>query len=96
MPLLRESEQKNTSPVLMKQTYRRQDLGLGDDAVGQAVLPAFGSDLRPGDLEARDPLVGSHPGHAPQEVAGDVSVIDGERRRQVLRLSQNLWKPRGC
>lgn len=71
----------------------RQDLGLGDDAVGQAVLPAFGGDLSPGDLEACDSLMGSHPGHAPQEVAGDVSIDDGERGRQVLWLGQNLWKP---
>lgn len=83
------------NPGLMK-TYWRQNLGLGDDAVGEAVLPAFGGDLSPGDLEARDPLMGSHPGHAPQEVAGDVSLVDGERRCQVLRLCQNLWKPQSC
>lgn len=69
----------------------RQDLGLGDDTVGQAVLPALSGDLGPGDLEACDSLMGSNPGHAPQEVSRDVSLVDGERSRQVLWLSQNLW-----
>lgn len=53
-------------------------------------MPAFGGDLGPGDLEACDSLMGSHPGHAPQEVARDVSLVDGERGRQVLRLRQDL------
>lgn len=70
----------------------RQDLGLGYDAVGQTVLPALSVDLRPGDLEACDPLVRSHPGHAPQEAAGYVSVIHGEGGRQIFWLSKNLWK----
>lgn len=76
--------------------YRRQDLRLGDDAVGEAVLPALGGHLRPGDLETRDPLVGGHPGHPPQEAAGDVPLADGEGGRQVLRLGQNLGVSRSC
>lgn len=72
-------------------TYRRQDLGLGDDAVGEAVLAALGGDLSPGDLKTRDPLMRRHPGHAPQEAAGDVSLVDGEGGGQVFRLRQNLW-----
>lgn len=71
----------------------RQDLGLGDDAVWQTVLPALGGDLSPGDLEACDSLIGRHPGHTPQEVTGDVSFIDGEGSREVLWLGQNLWLP---
>ena len=45
----------------MKQTYWRQDLGLGDDAVGQAVLSALFGDLCPGDLKACDSLMGQDP-----------------------------------
>lgn len=59
-------------------------------------MPALGGDLSPGDLEARDSLMGSHPGHTPQEVAGDVSLVDGEGSCQVLWLGQNLWKPWRC
>lgn len=79
-----------------KQSYWWQDLRLGDDAVGKAVLPALGGHLRPGDLEPRDPLVGRHPGHSPQEAAGDVALTHGEGGRQVLRLGQNLRVQRSC
>lgn len=79
-----------------KRAYRWQNLRLGDDAVGEAVLPALGGHLRPGDLETRDPLVGRHPGHPPQEAAGDVPLADGEGGRQVLRLGQNLRVSRSC
>lgn len=72
---------------------RWQDLGLGDDAVGQAVLPAFSCDFSPGDLEARDSLMGSQPRDAPVEIAGDVSLIGREGSRQVLRFSKNFRKP---
>lgn len=82
--------------MFLKMTYWRQDLGLGDDAVGKAVLPAFRVDFRPGDLEAGDPLVRSNPGHAPQEGARDVPFFDGEGGRQVLRFGQNFGVPQRC
>lgn len=83
--------------VLMKRgTYRRQDLGLGDDAVGQTVLPALSSNLCPSDLEARDSLTGGQSGHAPQEVPSDISLINWERSRQVLWFSQNLRNTQNC
>lgn len=59
-------------------------------------MPAFSGDLGPGDLEACDSLMGGQLRHAPQEAAGDVPLNDGERGRQVLRLSQNLRSARGC
>lgn len=77
-------------------THRRQNLGLGDDAVGQAVLPALGGNLGPGDLEARDALVGSHPGNAPQETASDVRLVDRKGGCQVLWFRQNLREPLSC
>ena len=76
-------------------TYWWEDLGLGDDAVGEAVLPALGGHFRPGDLEARDWLMGGQPGHAPQEAAGDVAVADGEGGGQILGLRQDLGVSRG-
>lgn len=59
-------------------------------------MPALGGHLGPGDLETGDPLVGSHPGHTPQEVASDVSLADGERGCQVLWLGQNLGRRWSC
>lgn len=79
-----------------KSTHWRQDLRLGDDAVGEAVLPALGGDLSPGDLEACDPLMGSHPGYAPQEAAGDVSLVDGKGSCKVFRFRQNFWNSCSC
>lgn len=40
--------------------------------------------------------MGGHPGHPPQEAAGDVPLADGEGGRQVLRLGQNLRVRRSC
>lgn len=74
----------------------RQDLGLGDDAVGEAVLPALCGNFCPGDLKACDSLVGQNPGNAPQEISSDVAVVDREGGCQVLRLGQHLGKTSGC
>lgn len=83
-------ETKTAKEKTRNQSYRWQNLRLGDDAVGKAVLPALSGHLCPGDLEPSDPLVGRHPGHSPQEAAGDVALTDGEGGCQVLRLGQNL------
>lgn len=67
-------------------TYRGQDLGLRDDAVGKAVLPALGGDLRPGHLEAGHGLVEGGLGHLPREVSCDADVLDHEGGGEVLGL----------
>lgn len=87
---MERQRQRDKKERKKKQSYRWQNLRLGNDAVGKAVLPALCGYLRPGDLEPRDPLVGRHPGHSPQEAAGDVSLTDGEGGCQVLRLGQDL------
>lgn len=76
-----------------QKSYWRQDLGLGDDAVWQTVLPALSGDLSPGNLEACDSLIGCNPGHTPQEVTSDVSFIHGKGSCEVLWFGQNLWLP---
>lgn len=73
--------------------YRGEDLGLRDDAVGEAVLSAFRRDLGPRDLEACDALVRLRSSHSPEEVACDVPLMDGEGCSQVLRLGQNFGMP---
>ena len=65
---------------------RGQDLGLRDDAVGKAVLPALGGDLRPGHLEAGHGLVEGGLGHLPREVSCDAHVLDHEGGGEVLGL----------
>ena len=65
-------------------THRREDLGLQDDAVGKAVLPALGRGLGPRHVEAgHRPLDGGLarlPGEAPR----DVRVPHHEGGREVL------------
>lgn len=92
----RRRKKKISDVFNYKPTYWGQNLGLGDDAVGQAVLPALGGDLGPGDLEARDPLVGGHPGNAPQETAGDVGLVDRKGGCQVLWFGKDLGEPLSC
>lgn len=40
--------------------------------------------------------MGSHPGNAPQEAAGDVRLVDREGGCQVLGFGQNLGEPLSC
>lgn len=87
---------KREKVLIKTDTYWGQDLGLGDDAIGETILPALSSNLRPGDLEARDSLTGGQSGHTPQEVPSDISLINWERSRQVLWFSQNLWNTWNC
>lgn len=67
---------------------RRQDLGLGDDAVGQAVLSALCRDLSPSHLEPSHGLVEIGLAHLPRKAAGDVHILDDERSRKVLRFGK--------
>lgn len=83
-------------PAAARGTYRGQDLRLRDDAVGQAVLSALRRHLRPRHLEARPGLVDAGRGHLPRKVAGDVPVLDGEGRGEVLRLGQHLGDGVAC
>lgn len=73
-----------------------QDLGLRDDAVGQAVLSALRGHLRPCHLEAGHGLVEVGLGHLPGKVAGDVAVLDREGGRQVLGLGQHFGESGTC
>lgn len=73
-------------PLRGQGTHRRQDLGLRDDAVGEAVLSALSRDLGPRHLEASPGLEEVGLGHCPGEVPCDVHVVDHEGGRQVLGL----------
>lgn len=65
-------------------THRREDLGLGHDAVRKAVLPIHHRHVRPRHLEACDWLMRLRAGDTPEEVSGEVFSVSGEGRRQVL------------
>lgn len=65
---------------------RRQYLGLGDNAVGEAVLSALRGHLRPRHLKPSHGLMEVALGHLPGKVARDVHVVDDEGGRKVLGL----------
>lgn len=75
-----------------KKTDRGQDLGLGDEAVGQldARVAVGGDDLCPGNLVTSQPLMGKDCGHVPAKDGCHVAALDLKGRCKVGRLHCNL------